>query len=392
MGEYIMKIEEIKDYILDKKDNVKNYISDKKDNIKTGAKKAISTGLVVSTLLSGVAMTGCDERGKLPENVKEISNVINNVFDDITDERFGDDDFKPYKDKFSDLVICKDPVSDEYMMIFAGKKSKRDAAYAITKEMFDKIYTLSIASNNENVEIKDDYIYMSKETLAEENMSYVADVILSSIKSENGSDYRIGEQWYTKTWGWTEDRLCGSPNDEFFDEVVKNFIDRYPQLKGTAYDNFEIDEIRIQKTYPENIFKATRREDGVLLMPDGSLSFGYENTPYFSEILLVDYIDTDGDGVDDSEIHIANEIGNDDSKFALINEFPKILEVYKDDENIKQEGDVWKINPSVISNGKYVIFNELLNRFLNGTYVKWDYETRTESEIRLLEESKSMEQ
>lgn len=382
-----MGVDELKDYLSDKKNDVKNYIIDKKDSIKTNTKKAIATGLVVFTLFGGsIASTGCEEREKLPENVKEISRVINNVFDDITKERF-DYEETPYKDKFSDLVICKDPVSEEYMMIFAGEKSKRDASYVITKEMFDKIYDLSIASNNENVEIKDDYIYMSKKALAEENMRNIADIVLFTVQFQNGSDYRIGEQWYTETWGWTEDILSESAIDEYFEGVLKEFTNNYPQLKGTAYDNFEIDEIRIQKTYPEDIFNATRREDGVLIMPNGTLFYGFEDIPYFAEISLVDYIDTDGDGVDDSEIHITNQIYNESPVYELIDEFPKILSVYDGDENIKQEGDVWKINPSVISNGKYVIFNELLNCFLNGTYEKWNYETQTEKEIRLLKEA-----
>lgn len=117
-----------------------NYLNSKKENIKTGAKKAVATGLVVSTLLGGAAMaTGCED-ANLTSEEKEYNQVLKDID-------------KQFKGKYSAVTICKDEITDKNIIVFAGDECQKGATFEISEEEFNRIKAAAISAQNENISL-----------------------------------------------------------------------------------------------------------------------------------------------------------------------------------------------------------------------------------------------
>lgn len=360
------KIDEIKGYLTDKKDNVMDYLNSKKDNIKNSAKKAIATGLVVSTLLGG--MTACDNKYKNEsEDLKSIASQVEGFYNKIINEykKIYEKDYAVFKENFSDLVIFNDSINDKYQMIFAGEKSVHNATYEINKEQFDKLLALAIASGNENVDANENRIYIDRETLADSSLNHFVEQVLDCIDGKEATQYRLPDSWNE---GMLEgDVYWGCSNDDIIEDKV---------LAGPGLDHFkdfilnDVEELRFGHY---NVYEdeGAVYEDGewVIHNPDGTTTglFFVGGWTEGYRLKFVDNIDTDGDGIDDTRKYLESEIYGNFDFDELFNEMSQILKVYEGDNNIRYENGDWIFNPEIISDGKYVVFNEVLHKILNGS-------------------------
>lgn len=318
MGEYNMKkIDELKDYLVDKKDNVKNYILDRKENIKTGAKKAVATGLVVSTLLSGAAMTtGCE---KLPDDSGEAA------YEEAV--RALDDVLESVDVDFSDITIFEDAFSYRQMILFAEKDGQKNACYAITKKTYDKLRALALVSGK-NIEIRDKTMSISRDKMDNDlEFKPMLDEIYSKVKDATPYEYSLKNRFNLRSNGFDafDDAkeetqfLCNTirdiepEDDNYFNPVFCEFF--YNDIDGTSL-----------KGYTMNVH-------------------GYYNSEK-----------------DDSDARLSVKNFLVDKTVAdkgLWQLFKTYLEEYEDGENIwKQEGR-YCVNVDVFADGKYEVLGEI---------------------------------
>lgn len=362
MGDWMM-IEEIKTYLTDKKDGMLDYVNSKKDKIKTGAKKAVATGLVVSTLLGGATMmTGCDNDSPYEDESKDLKNIASQVdkfFKKLAKER----DSK-YEEDYSDLVIYKDNVKDKYLMIFAGEKCVWNATYEISQEEYDRLLSLAIASGNENVDANEKRIYIDRETLNDSTMNYFVSEVLGCMEGKEATKYTITDKWY-------QDELNGdfywdTPNEEIF-KKSKLTVSVTEQYYRDFMEN-DIEEIRFGHY---NLYESEGAvyENGLWLIynPDGSVTdlhyYGPEDSIDNYRFMFIDNIDTDGDGIDDTRKFLSAHTEFEFEEY--FNELGDLLQLYEDDDNIRFENNEWVFNPAIIDDGKYIVFNEVFHRLMN---------------------------
>lgn len=367
MGENIMKVNEIKDYLSEKKNDVKNYILDKKDSIKDGAKKAVATGLVVSTLLGG--MTACDNNKykNESEDLKNVASQVEDFYNKIIKEykKIYEKDYAVFKENFSDLVIFNDSINDKYQMIFAGERSVHNATYEISKEQFDKLLALAIASGNENVDANENRIFIDRETLADSSLNHFVEQVLDCIDGKEATQYRLPDNWNEgllegdEYWGCSnddiiEDKVLDGPGLDRFKDFILNDVE---ELRFGHYNVYE-DEGAVYEDGRWVVHNPDGTTTGLLIV--GGWIEGYR-------LKFVDNIDTDGDGIDDTRKYLKNEIYGNFDFDELFDEMPQILKMYEGDDNIRYENGEWIFNSEIVSDGKYVVFNEVLHKILNGS-------------------------
>lgn len=352
MGENNMKVNEISDYLSEKKNDVKNYILDKKENIKDGAKKAISTGLVVSTLLTGaIATTGCEQ---LPDDLSQASyeQVVNGINKELSGF------LGVNKIDYSSINISLDPVSKKYLIMFIDENKGKDVTFEISKENYETIKSLSLLIDDNTLTKGEQLLKIPKETLENNNeLKDIVDNIYINIKNNKSTSYDA-ITWYELYTG----------SEYYGDEDVDYIVDA--QLKDHEINDFNIDEIELLQWGP---------------VPDG-ISIGdinYEIDDYFGVssgdgslliqkphrcLKFVDYYDSDGDGIDDRKKCTFWGMGNSELSNALWT----LLNDYVDGESIRyddyEENEIGKLTDTkkiifkkeVLGNNDYYTINKIL--------------------------------
>lgn len=336
-----------------------------KYNINTVLKKTVAVGLVVTTLLN--CMTAC---GKYKNESAELKNIVSQVegfYNKIIDEykKIYEKDYAVFKENFSDLVIFNDSINDKYHMIFAGERSVHNATYEISKAQFDKLLTIAIASGNKNVDANENRIYVDRKTLADSSLNHFAEQVLDCIEGKEATQYRLPDKWNEgilegdEYWGCSnddiiEDKVLDGPGLDHFKKFILNDVE---ELRFRHYNVYE-DEGAVYENGEWVVHNPDGTTTGIIYV--GSNTDGYE-------LKFVDNIDTDGDGIDDTGKYLKTTISENFDFEELFNEMSQILKMYEGDNNIRYENGEWIFNSEIISDGKYVVFNEVLHKILNGT-------------------------
>lgn len=342
-----------------------NYFNEK-HNVNMVLKKAVTVGLVVTTLLSG--MTAC---GKYKNESAELKNIVSQVegfYNKIIDEykKIYEKRYAVFKENFSDLVIFNDSINDKYQMIFAGERSVHNATYEISKEQFDKLLTLAIVSGNKNVDANENRIYIDRETLADSSLNHFVEQVLDCIEGKKATQYRLPDNW--NEGSLEGDSYWGCSNDDIIED---NVLITFGQEHFKDFILNDVEELRFGYKDYEDEGAIYIYEDGewIIYNPDrtttGSICVGGSVDGY--ELKFVDNIDTDGDGIDDTRKYLKTTIYLNLDFDELFNEMPQILKMYEGDDNIRYENGEWIFNSEIISDSKYVVFNEVLHKILNVT-------------------------
>lgn len=354
--------------------NLMNYLNSKKENIKNGAKKAVATGLVFSILLGGAAMmTACDSKYQNEsETLKSVANQVEKCYKQMAKEIYSN-----YKEEFSDLIVYKD-LQDKSMIILAGEKAVWNASYEISGDEYDKLFALAIASGNEKVEASDNRIYVDRETLNDASLNHFVEELLDNIKGKETSQYQyldVPDGLYNETHHLANEgeyEYYDSPNDEIINNI-KNYREIYNQYLSEwktildEYQTIDIDEIRFGKIETKfwNVGDSYENPTGIR---------------YSYNMHIIDNVDTNGDGIDDTKRYLNYGIVpmgegmwsiSDEKAVEAFEKLAQALEVYDGDENIRHDEDgMWYINPDIIGDGKYAVFNDVFRIVLYDSYLK----------------------
>lgn len=150
-------------------EDMKSYLDNKKDNIKDGAKKAVATGLVVSALMGGTAMVATN----LPKNPGKLSSEETM---DVLDQRL-----KQFSENF-DYDYLR--VMVDHMEFVDQNKDDEDQIlyYAIDAKDYNKMFTYRQFDENINkINYNNNVFTIKKDFLDDESMRDVLNMIYKYV-------------------------------------------------------------------------------------------------------------------------------------------------------------------------------------------------------------------
>lgn len=150
-------------------EDMKSYLDNKKDNIKDGTKKAVATGLVVSALMGGTAMVATN----LPKNPEKLSSEETM---DVLDQRL-----KQFSENF-DYDYLR--VMLDHMEFVDQNKDDEDQIlyYAIDAKDYNKMFTYRQFDENINkINYNNNVFTIKKDFLDDESMRDVLNMIYKYV-------------------------------------------------------------------------------------------------------------------------------------------------------------------------------------------------------------------
>lgn len=305
------------------------------------------------------------------ETLKSVAKQVEKCYKQMAKEIYSN-----YKEEFSDLIVYKD-LQGKSMIFLAGEKSVWNASYEISGDEYDKLFVLAVASGNENVETDENRIYVDRETLNDASLNHFVEEILDNIKNKETTRYQyldVADGLYNETHHLANDgeyEYYDSPNDAIVNNI-KDYRESYNEYlsrwKTTLdeYQAIDADEIRF----------------GKIVTKFWQVGDSYDNPTgirYSYNMHIIDNVDTNGDGIDDTKRYLkygvvpkgeASGSMSDKKAAETFEKLAQALELYDGDENIRHDEDgMWYINPEVLGDGKYAVFNDVFRIVLYDSFI-----------------------